>query len=233
MKIKLSSKWGFQVEGEKGDLDNLRKKFGEPFSSVNDIFTWSNGDVLVLRSSKWDSVSDDKIYEVAKEELRLISGCLYATDVCEELSVGTIYHFTSKDKFQMSRYKEFTIYVKKPIEEQISANSFKNIIRTCSENESLSTAFILFGQKKSWFNIYMCIEAIYQHYGGESQFHKKMLMSEVKKIKETANSFRHVRKKQNIVVNAVSMDDAYKSLNDLLHIVLRDVGCLLDEKAGA
>jgi hypothetical protein len=89
----------------------------------------------------------------------------------------------------------------------------------------LDDALIYFGRATDWFDIYKALECLLDRYGGETAFVKLNWApaGEVRRLKQTANSFRHAnRKKHQPPPNPMNLTEARALLGQLLRRALEE-----------
>ena len=93
--------------------------------------------------------------------------------------------------------------------------------------ELLDDALIDFGRADDWFDIYKCLECLFELYGGEHEFYKLKWepKDKIKLAKRTADSYRHAKRArpgQKPPPNPMKIGEAKDLLAILLQAFMRE-----------
>lgn len=221
----MQSRWAVEIEGNVGDLENLRDKCNKSISSPTGVFISKFRDVYALRCANWDSLPDaSTVAEIAQEELSLLLACLRSLDGSGEMSVGTVFELnTDSTIHNRTRQTSFELNVRKRPEDRSSPTEFGQLTNVARSNHHLRRALAVLGREPTWHELYICLEEIEDLYGGERKLHRQFPSKEsvLRRIKRTANSYRHSRGKFQPVSSPIPINEAYAELRSLIMEILR------------
>jgi len=216
--VKMSSKWGVQLEGEAVDLVNLRQKVNHSIAHPESCFISMFGPVHVLRSAAWDRAgTDEAAFQLALGDLALLRGCLDVLDGCGDIGLGTIYRFMPDQRYEMTRLTTLPIRVLKDPSKAATPQDFGALLAKVDSDRCLRQAFSDLHSDASWIDLYRCWESLKDHWGGEAKVYKVFRGEEARigLMKRTANSYRHV-KTYDVIDKPMPRAEAVAYLKDLL-----------------
>lgn len=225
--------WGALPFDNQGDLSDWQDLLGQRFKSAP--WVEMHESKIILRSSDLNLLgTSEEVRSHAIELISLLNGALALSEGSRPVSFGGVAEFTPKgvryivhgEMHSEVRMKVRAIGVAcgsdgNPLPHIPQPSAPQKWAATADSCEVLRDALIYFGRPNSWFDIYKCIECVEVVYGGEHRLRKaKDSNGQIKRMKETANFFRHHRthKPQNLM----DIKDARKLLSSLLQDVLND-----------
>jgi hypothetical protein len=227
--------WGAVVQGEPTDLGDWVDALKEPFDPWVEI----HGGETVLRSVTLDELtSANNVRSRALAHIERLNGAFAVWQQCKPVRFGGVVQFASDGKQQRTIFAEMAA-----IEARGRANAFaiaigpdgkpypkpppqpSEVQRWASIAEAddlLDDAIIFFGKGPGWFDIYKAIECLYARAGGEHAFLALNWEKETKRLKTTANWFRHARRRNDRLENPMELKEGHALLGRLLSRALRE-----------
>jgi hypothetical protein len=227
MHSRMNSKWGVSLEGDKIDLYNLRTKLNGSYLHKYDFFISIVYDIYILRTAKLDQIEDPKaVFDHAKNSVQILNGCLHLVDVSPPVKIGTVFEFGKNGEVE-SRTRvsgPFTVYVRKPESELASPVIFKRALKVCGKYNYLADCVTYLAQADDWYNIYKSLESLELHFGGENPLLNKNFgdKPDIKRLKRTANSFRHSAGRFEPIAAPASLQDAKTLLLKIIDKAFKD-----------
>lgn len=222
IQLTMTSRWGVRLEGDAKGVANLARVVNGSVRGLSDLFCTVSGPAVTLRTREWDTLPDDQtVLAYATETLRTLSGALHYLDGTSPIGLGSIIEWKANGEATQSRLSTIMIYVTRA--QPATPEEFRALLDLGQRHERLGTALALSKPPTDWFDIYKVIEALEDHFGGEKALLSSGLVSsyELKRVKQMANSFRHVGKVHRAPVPPVSLEDAKKAVRSYLEAVIQ------------
>ena len=226
--IQSFPRWRVQVEGDEEDIKELERLVNGHIASVDSVFFHRFEETVpTLTTTIWDQLDNPNTARIAAASaLRLFTGAMNTFDVSGPLSVGTIYEVQTDGRYQMTRYSEIKIVVRKVLSERVNPAEFSRALQRTMKVDWMASAFIDMSPHPDWYSIFRVIEAIEKHFGNE----KKMTTSKdidgkrLKLIKRMANSIRHFPDGTHTPPNpSIKIEDATADVRQALTILVNKV----------
>jgi hypothetical protein len=202
--------WGVVLGGEAFDLEDWQEALKQPF----DPWVMETEDGLILRSSLLDpATTSSEAYERAKALMEQVNGALDVSrrarvvrleGIAEILSDGIRRRVFAQVRSEELRCKDRLTAVvlgpdgkPKPSPPPEPSNP-QRWLSIAAEDDLLADALTYLARGHDWFDIYKALECLILRFGGGE---KEFLdlgwadAGEIKRLKRTANSERHARRK--------------------------------------
>jgi hypothetical protein len=234
--------WGAILLGEATELVDWKSVLTERFDPWVEV----HGDDTVLRSRIFDeSSSAEEVRARALMQIQQLNGAVaLALDKgVTSIRFGGVIEFGPDGQpqrtvnFAEMRASEqgdkaqVTFSVTGPDGKPIPATPKRSQVQDWMEladnDDLLGDALIYFGRATNWFDIYKTLECLIDWFGGdEAKFLalKWVPRAEVKRLKQTANSFRHPKRKFKPHKNPMSLKEARELIASLLRRALGEAG---------
>jgi hypothetical protein len=231
--------WGAGLLGEPTDLEDWAYTLKEPFDPWVEV----HGAETVLRSASFDDLpSASEVRDRAAALIERLNGAVAISQQARRLRLGGIIQFTPDGRLHRTIFAEMGA-----VEVRAKVRASATVIRadgkpvpspppqpsevqkwtTVAENDDLlDDALIYFGRATDWFDIYKTLECLILRFGGGSENAFLALGwaldAEITRLKRTANSARHARRKFNPPPYPMSLVDARSLLVVLLRRALKE-----------
>jgi hypothetical protein len=229
--------WGAIVEGEPTDLDDWAFTLKEGFDPWVEI----HADKTVLRSASFDQLtSANEVRDRALALIERVNGALAVSCRPNPARFGGVIQFAEDGTQHRTLFGEM-----KAVESRSKVRGFGVVIgrdgkpvpppppqptevqqwvEVAETDDLLNDALVFFGRPEDWFDIYKALECLCQRAGGEHAFLALNWepQSEVKRLKRSADWFRHARRKNDRLENPMPLSEARALLGKLLGRALRE-----------
>lgn len=229
--------WGAAVLGEPTDLEDWTHTLKEPF----DPWVEMHGPETVLRSASFDELaSASEVHDCAIALIERLNGAVALSQQAKQLRLGGIVQFAADGELHRTIFAEGSAFARakvrasaivigpdgKPVPSPPPQPSEVQKWTTLAENDDLlDDALIYFGRATDWFDIYKTLECLILKFGGsESAFLALGWVSEaeITRLKRTANSARHAKRKFTPPPNPINLNEARTLLGLLLRRAFKE-----------
>jgi hypothetical protein len=208
---RLTSRWLVQVTDHDFDLSHWERSLKPPFDPFCERIPNGGQSVFVLRSQSFASARvADEVRARALPLIEQLNGALNVVAGAEPLSFQSVVKTDDKGSLSFSVYMEDQIHVRSEVvavAEVRDANGnlvppptpepsmAQRWIEASETNDEIADLLIFAGRTDSWFDIYKAIELAERLSGSKDKLHKLLGASgaEYKRMRETANFYRHAR----------------------------------------
>lgn len=199
--VSINPVWRAEIEGEDLAIKALCALLESPARDGDDFcIWWYNKDTPTLTTTRWNSIEDAaQVVEAAQVALDLFSGLMHIYNYNSKFNVGTIYQTTPNEGIKISRITRVKLNVYPATNDRLSSGNLRKALTIAEEQDWAAAALLEFSNLQDWPSIYKAIEAIEAievSVGGEKKMVKSTLFDgrKLKKIKRTANTYRHLSK---------------------------------------
>lgn len=198
------SQWGVHLNGHDFDLLDWEETLKAPF----DPWVVRVQEMFVLRWSEFDGLDVAEVSTRGEALIEQLNGALTASkgsrpirgkDVIEFTPDGTRYHhILMADHLELrTRFGAAVIKIVGPDGTVVpdappQPSDIQRWTSIAGTNDHLADALVYLGRRE-WFDLFKAIECIEDWAGGESALIRRGWMEPEKRVKRTANSFRHRR----------------------------------------
>ncbi|WP_394658101.1 hypothetical protein [uncultured Novosphingobium sp.] len=222
----MESKWGVELEGNIIELENFLCQVNSFPLSPSSLFIVRFNKLYVARSQRWDeAISPQEVLELATSDVSVARACVELVECCGPIKLGTVFQLESDNRIvKQTRETTLTLTCIKRIEDVQPDNRFKDLHLRAITNNDVFDALREWSHQPSWFEIYKTIERMENVYGGEQGLidHFPDQSALIKKVKRTANSYRHANERFKPPKKAAQLEDAWALLKMLMMAIIRE-----------
>ena len=231
--------WGAVVQGEPSDLEDWAYTLKEPF----DPWIEMHGTETVLRSASLDELETaNEVRDLANLQIERLNGAVALSQGAKPLRFGGVIEIAHDGKLHRTMFAEMGAY-----ELRDKMRAFGLVIgpdgkpsppappqptevqawtKVAEDDELLDDALIYFGRATDWFDIYKTLECLIMRFGGGKEEAFLSLgwaaAAEITRLKRTANSARHAKRKFLPPPKPMDVKEARLLLGQLLQRALNE-----------
>jgi hypothetical protein len=232
-------KWGAVIQGDAPDLADWASSLKPPFDPWIELYD----NETILRSSSLDGLSTaGEVRDRCVAYIERLNGAVALDRGSKPVRFGSaveigsngVLHrtlFVEAGQFKLSG-KPVTMRIVtfgqdgKPLTPPPQPSAVQAWAELAEEDELLEDALVYFGRSTDWFDIYKALECLIMRAGGEEEFLALgwAQKTQIKRLKQTANSARHARKKYDPPENPMGSEEAHSLVGDLLRRAFDEAG---------
>lgn len=218
--VAMWSRWGAEIEGVELDLKNFVNKINGSIAGPDDFFAhFINDNIVVLRCGSWNTADAQQILDLVGGDLSLFRSCIDLLDGCGPLEVGTIFEFAEDNSIiNQQRSTRIPIRVAKEPKDWASPAAFRSVVDATSSSRDFLAAVVDFSTNPTWYDLYKSLEGSWRALGDEERLMLAFPGNNglIRRIKRTAQSFRHTKYKFKPDPDPVSLDEAVGVVRDIV-----------------
>jgi hypothetical protein len=236
----MSPRWAAIVTGDEADLADWRDCLKEPYEPYLEL----RDNHHVLRSTTFDDLeSADQVRSISVALIDRLNGAMRVSRRTKPVRFDCVAEFTAAGTMNRTVFAEMHAEASLRLrthavlvgvgpsgevlpQAEPEPRSVQDWSASAEHDELLDDALVYFGRATDWFDIYKALECLITRFGGEARFLDLgwAPRDQIKRLKKTANSARHARRRYDRIDNPMNLRTASRLLEVLIRRAFKEAG---------